>query len=182
MQMDIAMADILLAEFNWHSSRLFSAINSMLFPDVIHILAVNVDSKRAFDGSNWYENRCTRGVSRICRSRETKANQRARLKWKYLIRSEIGSWRFPPAAERTTYEEMETTSVQRTMEFSCFQKDSLEKKFCRLNELKIKIFYLIEDFEAQRMNIIMLHYNLLGMLYKHFNFYLWIFDYSWIDS
>lgn len=77
---------------------------------------------------------------------------------------------------------METTSVQRTMEFSCFQKDSLEKKFCRLNELKIKIFYLIEDLEAQRMNIIMLHYTLLGMLYKHFNFYLWIFDYSWIDS
>lgn len=74
---------------------------------------------------------------------------------------------------------METTSVQRTMEFCCFQKDSLEKKFCRLNEFKIKIFYLIEDLEAQRMNIIMLHYNLLGMLYKHFNFYLWIFDYSW---
>lgn len=43
---------------------------------------------------------------------------------------------------------METTSIQRTMEFCCFQKDSLEKKFCRLNEFKIKIFYLLEDLEG----------------------------------
>lgn len=85
---------------------------------------------------------------------------------------------------------METTSIQRTMEFCCFQEDSPEKKFCKLKEFKRKIFYLIEDLGAQRMNIIMLNYNLLlrmcitelGMLYKHLNFCLWIFNYSWIDS
>ena len=53
----------------------------------------------------------------------------------------------------------------------------IEKKFCKLKQFKRKIFYLIEDLGAQRMNIIMLNYNLLlrmcitelGMLYKHLN-------------